>query len=322
MDSSSPLVSIIVPVYNVEKYVGRCLQSLLDQTYKNIEIIVVNDGSKDNSLAVCNEYAEKDSRIKVFSQQNKGLSGARNTGLRYYSGSLVSFVDSDDWVHPQMIEFLYDALIRQNCEMSLCESLRISCDNYSVEKYYVNKYLYYDAATMMKYFLDTSYTSCWSRLFRKELVADIRFPEGLNCEDFVYMYEVIRRIKYMVGVVKLPLYYYFNRPNSIVNMNFGIKKFDEFYSAKMLFELVCEHTPQYKKQSLPRLAGAIISLVISARIHGGFEKQEQEMISFLRKNVFMFMFNNYIMLKMRVLLSFLILPRKLSDICMKLCNTV
>ena len=322
MECTNPLISIIVPVYNVDKYVSRCLQSLINQTYTNIEIIVVNDGSKDNSLAVCNEYAQRDSRIRVFSQQNKGLSGARNTGLRYYKGSFVSFVDSDDWIHPQMIKFLYDTLVRYGCEMSLCESIRASSGDFVEEKYEVYKCSFYDAETMMKYFLNTRYTACWSRLFTRELVSDVWFPEGLNCEDFVYMYEVIRRIKYKVGVVELPLYYYYNRPNSIVNVDFGIKKFDEFYSAKMLFELVCEHTPQYKKQSLPRLAGAIISLVISARTHGGFEKQEQEMIGFLRKNVFMFMFNNYIMFKMRVLLSFLILPRKLSDICMKLCNIV
>lgn len=322
MEYLSPLVSIIVPVYNVEKYVGRCLQSLINQTYTHIEIIVINDGSTDNSLSVCDSYAAKDNRIKLITQENRGLSGARNTGLRHYTGEYVTFVDSDDWLHPQMIELLYDAIVRYECEMSLCESLRVSSDNISEKKHVVNKCLFYNAELMMNYFLDTSYTACWSRLFKRELVADLWFPEGLNCEDFLYMYEAIRKIKKGVAVVEIPLYYYFDRPDSIVNNSFSIKKFDEFYSAKKLFELVCEHTPQYKSQSLPRLAGAILSLVIRSRIHGGFEKQEYEMVSFLRNNAPLFLFNKYILWKMRVLLFFLILPKKLSVLCCKITRLI
>ena len=320
MEQNKPLISVIVPVYNVEKYVGRCLTSIINQSYTNLEIIVVNDGSTDNSLSVCEAYAAKDNRIKLITQENRGLSGARNTGLRHYTGEYVTFVDSDDWIHRSMIEFLYNVLMRYDSEMSLCANRRVS-EGAILDKAYIEPDgITFSCEEFMKMFLNGTITACWARLFRRDLISGFEFPEGLNCEDFIYMYEAIRRIKKVVGFVEFPLYYYYVRSDSIVNESFGIKKFDQYYSAKKLYELVCEHTPQYKKQSLHRLAGAIISLVNSARKHKGFEKQEREMVSFLRKNVSTFIFNKYIMWKMRVLLFFLILPRKLSLLCMKMVS--
>ncbi len=317
MERNKPLISVIVPVYNVEKYVGRCLTSIINQSYTNLEIIVVNDGSTDNSLSVCEAYAAKDNRIKLITQENRGLSGARNTGLRHYTGEYVTFVDSDDWIHCNMVEYLYNLLIRHNCDMSLCGCLRVYEETILDKDMIEMNGSMYSSDEFMELFLKARYTACWSRLFRRDIISGLEFPEGLNCEDFIFMYEAIRRIKNGVGYVEIPLYYYYVRFDSIVNESFGIKKFDQYYSAKKLYELVCEHTPQYKKQSLHRLAGAIISLVNSARKHKGFEKQEKEMVSFLRKNASIFLFNKYIMWKMRVLLFFLIMPDKVSNLCMK-----
>lgn len=317
MELNKPLISVIVPVYNVEKYVGRCLTSITNQSYTNLEIIVVNDGSTDNSLSVCEAYAAKDNRIKLITQENRGLSGARNTGLKHYSGEYVTFVDSDDWIHRDMVVYLYNLLIRHNSDMSLCGSLKVSEETINDKDLKEMDGDRYTRDEFMKLFLKARYTACWSRLFRKDIISGFEFPEGLNCEDFIFMYEAIRRIKNGVGYVEIPLYYYYVRSDSIVNESFGIKKFDQYYSAKKLYELVCEHTPQYKKQSLHRLAGAIISLVNGARKHKGFEKQEKEMVSFLRKNASTFIFNKYIMWKMRILLFSLIMPDKVSHICMK-----
>lgn len=317
MEQNKPLISVIVPVYNVEKYVGRCLTSITNQSYTNLEIIVVNDGSTDNSLSVCEAYAAKDNRIKLITQKNRGLSGARNTGLRHYTGEYVTFVDSDDWIHCNMIEYLYNLLIRHDTDMSLCSCLRISEEIIHDKEYKEVEGTTYTRDEFMRIFLSGARTACWSRLFRRDIIFDFEFPEGLNCEDYIYMYEAIRRIKKGVVGNELPLYYYYVRSNSIVNESFGIKKFDQYYSAKKLYELVCKHTPQYKKQSLPRLAGAIISLVNSARNHKGFERQETEMIGFLRKNASIFLFNKYIMWKMRILLFILMFPPKISNLCMK-----
>lgn len=316
---TKPLISVIVPVYNVEKYVGRCLTSIIIQSYTNLEIIVINDGSTDNSLSVCEEYSAKDSRIKLISQENRGLSGARNTGLRHYTGEYVTFVDSDDWIHRSMIEFLYNVLMRYDSEMSLCASMRVYEDIFPDKQHEEIEGITRTRDVFMKLFLNGTFTACWARLFRRDILSGFEFPEGLNCEDYIFMYEAIRRLK-TVAIINLPLYYYFVRENSIVNESFGIKKFDQYYSAKKLYELVCKHTPQYKKQSLQRLAGAILSLVNSARAHGGYEKQEMEMVSFLKKNASTFIFNKYIRWKMRVLLFFLMLPRDMSAICIRILS--
>ena len=115
------LVSIIVPVYNVEKYLERCLDSLINQTLKDIEIILVDDGSTDDSGNICDKYAKKDKRIKVIHKENGGLSDARNIGLSIANGRYLQFVDSDDFIHKQMIEILYNTIINNNADISICD---------------------------------------------------------------------------------------------------------------------------------------------------------------------------------------------------------
>ena len=317
MEQNKPLISVIVPVYNVEKYVGRCLTSIINQSYTNLEIIVINDGSIDKSLSVCEEYATKDNRIKLISQENRGLSGARNTGLRNFTGEYVTFVDSDDWIHKDMIEYLYKLLIRNNCEMSKCGNLRVSGEMFINIKHKEIDDVIYTRDEFMKLFLSGTYTACWSRLFRKDIISGYEFPEGLNCEDFIYMYEVIRRLN-TVAVNELPLYYYYVRGDSIVNENFNLKKFDQFYSAQRLYELVKIYTPEYTKLSVTRLAGAIVSLLSSSRKYQGYEAKEKELTSFLRNNWVLFIFNNQLDYKLRIVLFICILPKSLSRFILKM----
>ena len=316
MEQNDPLISVIVPVYNVEKYVGRCLTSIINQSYTNIEIIVVNDGSTDNSLSVCEEYAAKDNRIILFSQENRGLSGARNTGLRHYTGEYVTFVDSDDWIHHNMIEYLYNILVRHDSEMSLCGSLRVSEGIIADKQYKELEGTTYTCDTYMKLFLNGTFTACWSRLFRQDVINGVEFPEGLNCEDYIYMYEAIRRVN-TVAVINLPLYYYFVREDSIVNESFNLKKFDQFYSARKLYELVKTQTPEYAKLSATRLAGAIVSLLSSSRKNKGYEDKEKELTSFLRSNTRLLLFNNQLNCKLRMVLFIYMLPKGLSKLIMK-----
>lgn len=317
MELKKPLISVIVPVYNVEKYVGRCLNSIIHQSYTNLEIIVVNDGSTDNSLSVCEEYEAKDKRIKLITQENRGLSGARNTGLRNYTGEYVTFVDSDDWIHRNMVEFMYNLLVRNKSDMSKCGNFRVSemtnleksPDGYEDVVYTRNEFL--------ELFLSGTYTACWSRLFRKDVIYGFKFPEGLNCEDFIYMYEVIRRIN-TVAVNEFPLYYYFVREDSIVNQKFNIKKFDQFYSARRLYELVKKYTPEYSELSVTRLAGAIASLLSSSRKLQGFEEKDRELTAYLRSNYKIFLFNSQLNYKLRILLLIDMLPQSMSIFISKL----
>lgn len=315
MEQNKPLISVIVPVYNVGKYVGRCLNSIIHQSYTNLEIIVINDGSTDNSLSVCEEYAAKDKRIKLITQENRGLSGARNTGLRNYTGEFVSFVDSDDWIHKNMIEYLYYVLIRHNSEMGLCASLRVSEETIQDKEFTKLEGEAYSRDKFMKLFLNGTITACWSRLFRKAIISGFEFPEGLNCEDFIFMYEAIRRLK-TVAVIDLPLYYYFVREDSIVNENFNLKKYDQFYSAQKLYEMVKIYTPEYARLSVTRLAGATVSLLSSSRKHQGYETKESELTSFLRNNWYLFLFNDQLNYKIRIVSLIYMLPKGLSKLIM------
>jgi glycosyltransferase involved in cell wall biosynthesis len=124
------LISIIVPVYNVEHYLERCLNSIIKQTYSNIEIIIINDGSKDNSLEVCQRYQQKDNRIRIISKKNEGVSVARNIGIKEASGKYIGFVDSDDWIEPEMYESMYNTIIKHNCSIAFC--------NYSKDSKFTN----------------------------------------------------------------------------------------------------------------------------------------------------------------------------------------
>lgn len=119
-NDSSPLISIIVPVYNVEPYVSKCLESILRQTYQNIEIIIIDDGSTDGGSDICDAYAHKDKRIKVIHQSNEGVSGARNVGLRIAKGEFIGFVDSDDWIEADMYEYLLQNIQQQDADIAIC----------------------------------------------------------------------------------------------------------------------------------------------------------------------------------------------------------
>ena len=122
MNEKEPLISVIIPIYNMEKYLGRCLDSILINTYRNLEVICVDDGSKDSSLAILREYAARDSRIIVIAKENGGVSSARNAGLDRMTGECVSFIDPDDLVHPQYFELLLSALEAASAELSICDS--------------------------------------------------------------------------------------------------------------------------------------------------------------------------------------------------------
>ena len=128
-------ISIIVPVYNVEKYLSECLDSIINQSYKNIEIILINDGSTDSSLEICQKYQKNDKRIKLISQANKGLSISRNNGMKIATGKYIMFVDSDDIIHSRMIEVLYKEIKNNKCQMAVCK-FKLFVDKFEEKKFY------------------------------------------------------------------------------------------------------------------------------------------------------------------------------------------
>ena len=216
------LISVIVPIYNTEKYLRRCLDSILKQTYHNMEIILVDDGSTDNSLQVCNLYASIDERIQVIHKENGGQSSARNVGLNVCKGEYISFIDSDDWIELDMYSTLVNLLEQYNVDLAV--SGRYDAYENSNQKS-IGKNLgisgVFDAIDLLPQMAigQLSDFSVCDKLHRRSLWENIRFPEGEIYEDFAVMYKVLLSASSVVLCDK-PLYNYFHRSNSTVTSGF------------------------------------------------------------------------------------------------------
>lgn len=181
---NKPLISVIIPVYGVEKYISQCLESVINQTYKNLEIIVINDGTKDRSADIAKEYAAKDSRIKVYDFKNGGLSVARNRGLEIATGEYISYLDSDDWLDTKMYETLLETAMKNEADMVKCGI--IETNGVAEEKITFNdvKIINNDQHKAFKnYFKGILWTLAWNGLYKKELAKKVKFPDNVVHED-------------------------------------------------------------------------------------------------------------------------------------------
>ncbi len=220
---ASPIISIIVPVYNVEKYLKRCIDSILAQTFSDFELILVDDGSPDNCGAICDEYEKKDARIRVIHKENGGLSDARNAGLDLVynedNSEWISFIDSDDYIHPRFLEYMLKATKGQNVPMSMCFFKIVSDLEPDFEE------ILYTAKTMdaMELYTDDKIghlgITAWNKIYSKEIFSGYRYPKGKVYEDAFLTHELLYKAK-QVAVIEKPLYNYFTRPGSITNSNY------------------------------------------------------------------------------------------------------
>ncbi len=211
-------ISVIIPVYNVEKYLEKCLESVINQTYKNLEIIVVNDGSKDTSGDICDIFAKKDDRIKVIHKINGGLSDARNAGMKIATGDYIGFVDSDDYIAEDMFSTLYELAEKHNCEISIVSFYEMM-DNRLLSVQRSGELDVMDKETAIKELLiDTKIQSyAWNKLFKRELFLDIDFPVGKNFEDIATTLLLFEKANKIVRLEE-PKYYYLRRNDSIVGV--------------------------------------------------------------------------------------------------------
>ena len=227
-DKESPLVSVIVPVYNVEKYIRDCLESIKGQTYKNIEVLMVNDGSKDNSQSICEEFEKQDERFKLYNKKNGGLSDARNYGLDRMNGEYVCFVDGDDVIGSLFIQKMVRPFLTwADCCISNCRYERCSCisckDNISkkkIEKISPEEFLY---NTMLQHDQTQFSVSACTKMYSANVFRHLKFPYGVLYEDFGIFDEVLSKCEY-VALVEDQLYYYRVTDNSITNSAFNKKR--------------------------------------------------------------------------------------------------
>lgn len=226
------LISIIVPVYKVEEYLPKCVESLLKQTYKNLEIILVDDGSPDRCPSLCDEYALQDSRIKVVHKENGGLADARNAGIDIMSGEYVTFVDSDDYIHPQMVELLFKAMEQEKSDVAVSSWESVTeHDEKSYLMYAIEQYTNFMGKEIQEKYLIKSddritFTVAWAKLYKSELFQTIRYPKGKLHEDEYTTYKVLYKAE-RITYVDVPLYFYLTRESSIMGA-FNARRFDIF----------------------------------------------------------------------------------------------
>ena len=217
------LISIVVPIYNVEKYLNRCIDSIINQTYKNIEIILVDDGSIDNSKMICDEYSNLDNRIVVIHKENGGLSSARNTGIDIAKGKYITFIDSDDFIELDYIEYLYSLILKYDTYISVCKHNVFYNDDY--KKPLINNIDYkISKEELLKdilYGKNYSVSAC-GKLYLKDLFKDIRYPIGKLFEDNDTTYKLIDKVSY-IAIGFESKYNYMLRNDSITRKEFSNK---------------------------------------------------------------------------------------------------
>ena len=211
------LISVIIPVFNVEKYLERCIKSIINQTYKNLEILLINDGSTDKSIEICNRYLEFDSRIILLNKENGGLSSARNLGIDKAKGEYISFVDSDDFIHELMYETLVSNLEKNDCDISIIESFDVIEDkDFIFELKNTNNSIVYSKEEAIANYLDGNFIPAWGKLYRKELFESIRFPIGILNEDEAIMIRVFDSCTRNIVYQDIKLYFYLRRKSGSI----------------------------------------------------------------------------------------------------------
>ena len=225
------LITVIIPVYNVEPYIRRCLDSVISQTYTDLEILLVDDGSTDLSGTICDEYAISDERIKVIHKENGGLSDARNVAIEQMKGTYVTFIDSDDWVSPRYVELMYRAIIKYGSDVVFCDHIRGSDPQYSFptsEPVHAVTYSSEESLSRWHGEYKDIETFAWGKLYKRELFLDhdIRYPKGYYYEDTIVTHRLCAYAN-TVTYISPKLYYYYQRSGSIMN-SFSVKQMKWF----------------------------------------------------------------------------------------------
>ena len=283
----SELVSVIVPIYNVEEYLEKCVDSILAQSYKNIEVILVDDGSPDKCGDICDKYKEKDARIKVLHKQNGGLSDARNAGIEMADGNYIMFIDSDDYIQNNMIETLYSRIKKDNSDIAQCNFLIVYDEDNSEQSNgnmpFDDEVITSDEALERLFSEDYWYlvTAC-NKLYKRHLFSEIRFPYSKYHEDEFVAHLIIEKCN-LISLVKEPLYYYYQRNTSIMGSTFNIRNLDGA-------EAFLNRSDMLTKKGKPGLAASIMRMSLSVLVRG-CDLDQNEFVKKRRKELKQ-MYNN------------------------------
>lgn len=260
--TNTPLITIIVPVYNAKKYLRDCIESILSQTYQNLEIILVDDGSTDGSEKFVDDYAKSDKRIKAIHQKNMGLSGARNTGLKHATGKYVTFVDSDDRIDPNMVEGLLNALVDTHADIAIC-SFKEIYPNGKTKGFNKNypKQVFTTESALANMLQENGFmVSATMKLFPTSYFKDIIFPINKLHEDVGTTYKLIMKAKTIVFIPD-EYYFYIHHDDSIINQSFDDHKFDLIKLTDQMCDDINQHYPDLQGVTNERRIRARFSIL-------------------------------------------------------------
>lgn len=246
-------ISVIIPVYNVEKYLKRCLDSVISQSYKNLEIILIDDGSTDNSGVICDEYAEKDNRIVLIHKSNGGVSDARNSGLKIFTGDFIIFVDSDDWIEKDFCEYIAKNML--DSDMLLFNYYVATTGKKKLKKIFLRNYNVLKEKCLLDLAKSKVESYVWNKAYKRQLFKDIIFPQNRNYEDQAIMHALIyesEKIKY----VNRAFYNYFQNNNSITH-TVNLKNYKDYLYVNILRE-------KFYKKYYPYMVDYHINTIYSA----------------------------------------------------------
>ncbi len=268
-----PTVSVIIPVYQVEKYLDKCIASVVGQTYQNLQIILIDDGSTDRSPAICDEWKERDPRITVIHQPNGGLSRARNAGLKVATGKFVGFVDSDDWIEPNMVECLLAALQKTDADIAVGGFEGFTEDSKSIpyaKAKSTERSLCSTGDALKRLLLLRGFIRnfVWNKLYRRTVLSGVAFPEGRLYEDVTWTAQVIGNAKSVVCVDQI-FYHYLHRPDSLSrdDQQFVRRLRDELELTEQRLDYIHSHYPSLDKFAILRLHNLICRYYIDIYLH-------------------------------------------------------
>lgn len=243
------LISVIVPVYNVAQYLEKSIASIQQQTYENLEIILVDDGSTDESGKIAEEIALVDQRIKVYHQMNQGQSQARNYGRDLANGQYLIFIDSDDYIHPEMIATLYKQLVKEDADVSSCGVMNVYSNSETPQSVNINDYFVYDSKDFLREYLvgEKVPGSICNKLIKKEIAKSLSFPIGKIYEDAYYHFDLINVAKKYVINTKAH-YYYFHRGDSSTTKPFSEKDLSCVDVYEIFYNYVISYYPELQKR--------------------------------------------------------------------------
>lgn len=284
-ENKKPLISVIIPVYKVEQYLHKCIDSVINQTYSNLEIILVDDGSPDNCGMICDEYSPKDSRIRVIHKGNGGLSDARNAGLDIATGDYIGFVDSDDYIASDMYEILLKNAQKNGADISLCGYYNEYEGGIIKNNCSVNEQKVLTASDGLKEVIYSKKYGimAWTKLYKKELFKNVRYPKGHVCEDVYVIGDIFENVKIAVFDTT-PLYYYVHRNDSISTYQFNERHLDWISSYEHLRDTVKKSFPELNKIAKIRLLWGRMFILDRSILTDNYELNKS-IQKYIRKNI-------------------------------------